>query len=215
LTDTCTDEKGPELAMATAASPDGNIVARVEGPDDIEVRFRPGAFDRYGEEELAHQIERLAQLCWVAFDRERTEKYRQALRLSNEEVAQAEAFPPDERRRHYDEDLNAVRASGTAPSGLLRIQSEALLRWRVQLAPGALRQLNEEQFVAELHAAVRSLFADRMVQITVIKSRYYDLGIPRAWRDMLNNLAEANRAASNQAQVNQLGATRSGVLGRR
>jgi hypothetical protein len=201
--------------MATAASPDGNIVARVDGPDDIDVRFRPGVFGRYAEEELAHQLERLAQLCWVAFDRERTEKYRQALRLSNEEVAQAEAFQPDERRRRYDEDLNAVRASGASPSGMVRIESEALLRWRVQVAPGAVRQLGEEGFLAELHAAVRALFADRMVQITVIKSRYYDLGIPRAWRDMLNNLAESNRAASNQAQVNQLGATRSGVLGRR
>jgi hypothetical protein len=178
--------------MATATSPDGNVQARIGGADDIEVTFRPGTFGWYDEAGLRHQLERLGALSWVAFDRVRTEEYRRALRMSIEELAAAERFPRDARRQRYDADLAAVEATGASPGGLLRIHARGLLHWRVDIDPGALRSLGEQRFVAELNSAVRALFADRSVKITMIKSAHYDLGILRRWQDLLNELAPSS-----------------------
>jgi hypothetical protein len=179
--------------LANATSPDGNIFARIGGADDVEVTFRPGTLHRYDDADLRHQLERLGALSWVAFDRVRTEEYRRTLGLSAEELAAVERVPVDERRRRYDADLAAVEADGESPGGHLRIHAKGLLHWRLDIEPGVARSLGERRFVAELNAAVRKLFADRAVKITVVKCRHYDLGIPQAWRNLLIDLADRGR----------------------
>jgi hypothetical protein len=175
--------------LASAASPDGNIHVRIGRPEDIEVTFSRGAYRRYDEGTLARQLGRLAALGWVAYDRARTEEHRRALGRGTEEFAEDMRYPKDERRQRYDADLAAVEAQGGSPSGLVRVRAKGMLQWRVAIEPGALRRLAEDGFLRELNAAVHALFTDREVQITVIKSRYYDLGIPRKWRELLNDLA--------------------------
>jgi hypothetical protein len=177
------------MTLITTTSPDGQIQARISGPDGIEVAFRRGAFGRYDEPSLSHQLERLCALSWIAHERARTEQLRRTLGRGVQEFAAEQRYPKDERRQQYDADLAEVRAEGTAPSGLIRVQARGMLRWRVDIQPGALRRLGERAFLNELAAAVRALLADRDVKITLIKSRYYDLGVPRPWRDLLNELA--------------------------
>jgi hypothetical protein len=186
--------------LVTAASPDGQIQARISGPDGIELMFSRGSFEQYDEGTLCHQLERLGSLCWVAYDRAHTAKHRRALGMSAEEFANNERHPKDERRQRYDADLTAVEAEGVSPRGLVRVYARGMLHWRVDIERGAARRLGEHRFLSELDAALRMLFEDREVQITVIKSRYYDLGIPRNWRALLSDLA-ASAAESRQSSV--------------
>ncbi|MBO0867409.1 MAG: hypothetical protein J2P15_02490 [Micromonosporaceae bacterium] len=170
--------------LVTAVSPDGGIRARIGRAGDVEMTFVGRAYRTYNEANLAHQLARLGALAWVAYDRALTDEHRGALGQTAEEFAEQERRPKDDRRQRYDADLAAVEADGASPDGWLRIRARGMLRWDVQILSGALR-LPMVEFLAELHAAVRALFADREVKATIVKARYYDLGIPSAWRDLL------------------------------
>lgn len=146
--------------------------------------FVGSAYRTYDEATLAHQLRRLGALAWIAYDRALAEEHRRALGYTAEEFAEQERRPKDDRRQRYEADLAAVEAGGASPGGWLRIRARGMLHWDLQIRPGALR-LAQVEFLAELHAAVRALLAEREVTITIIKARYYDLGVPRAWRDLL------------------------------
>jgi hypothetical protein len=60
--------------------------------------------------------------------------------------------------------------------------------WNVHIEPGAIRRLGERSFLAELHAAVTSLIEDRERKIILLKSIYFDIGIPRRWKDLVAEL---------------------------
>ncbi|BCJ61346.1 hypothetical protein [Micromonospora endophytica] len=60
--------------------------------------------------------------------------------------------------------------------------------WSVHLESGCLRRLGEVGFLAELHSAVQALFADREQKISLVKAKYFDLGIPRRWRELTDQL---------------------------
>ena len=175
------------MVFATAVSPDGRIQARISESGEVELSFGPGVYRRYEESALSHQLERLGQLSWIAYDRARTEELRVALGRTVEEFAEDLRRPKDKQRQRYDADLAAIEAEGVSPSGWLRIKARGVLRWRVEIERGALRALTEHEFLAELETALRTLLAGRETQITLIKARHYDLGIPRAWRDLAND----------------------------
>lgn len=171
--------------LVAATSPDGGIQASINRAAEIEVTFTGSAYRRYNEETMRHQLERLAVLAWVAYDRALTEEHRRTLGYATAEYAEHERRPKDERRQRYDADLAAVEATGLSSGGSLRIRARGMLHWQVHIEPGTLRRLNQVDFLNELNSALHALFVDRELKITVIKARYYDLGIPRAWRDLL------------------------------
>ncbi|WP_341716748.1 hypothetical protein QQG74_22575 [Micromonospora sp. FIMYZ51] len=175
---------------ARAVSPDHNIEARVSPDGQVEVRFQPGTFETYNENQLSYQLSRLGMLAWVAAQRARTEAYRVAQGLTQQEVVQlAQEKPRDPRRERYAEDLATVEGTGVSASGAVRIRTTGMAGWSVQLESGCLRRLGEHGFLADLHSAVRALFADREQKIILIKARYFDLGIPRRWRELTDQLA--------------------------
>lgn len=45
--------------VVSATSPDQNIRAEVTNDTDVRVTFRPGSYNLYDEERLAHQLARL------------------------------------------------------------------------------------------------------------------------------------------------------------
>jgi len=171
--------------FATATSPDRRIRATIDRATQVEVTFADGAYRRYDEDTLGHQLERLGTLARVAYDRAASEEHRRSLGLASDEYADHQRSPQEERRQRYEADLAAVEAGGVSPGGWLKVVSRGLLHWQVLIEPGTLRRVNEDGFLSELHSALRTAFAERELEITIIKARYYDLGIPRAWRDLL------------------------------
>ncbi|MFC6014655.1 hypothetical protein ACFP2T_00390 [Plantactinospora solaniradicis] len=179
--------------VVTVASPDQRIQARVSNYHDIEITFAPGAFDRYDEEHLSHQLGRLGVTTWVAYHRARSEAYRLSQGLSSDELAAAERPTDDPHRRRYEEELNNIEGEGVSPGGAVRIRTWGLMQWNVDVQPGSIQRLGEAAFLGELHSAMKSLLSDREMKIITLKSEYFDIGIPRQWRDLMTELRARNR----------------------
>ncbi len=179
--------------VVSAASPDQNIRARVLNYTEVEVGFRPGAFDSYNEERLSYQLARLGVITWVAYHRGRAEAYKRSLSLSSEELAEAERPSDDPHRRRYAEALNNIEGEGVSAGRVLRIRTKGMMQWTVDIEPGSIARLGEERFLSEIHSAFKALLSDREMKIIVLKSEYFDLGLPRKWLDLMKELQAINR----------------------
>jgi hypothetical protein len=162
--------------VVDASSPDGNISAQVRGRFDISVRFVRGAYGRYVESSLAHQLGQLATLAWTRYRRDYVETVDRFL----EEPVTDTGDPGSDRRRYWER-LEELVANGESPGGYLWIRSRALVRWEFTIADGTLRSLAEEAFVAELTGAVTDLIADYRAQVVLVTDELFDLGLP-SWR---------------------------------
>jgi hypothetical protein len=183
-----------ENMVVTKTSPDERIHARVSNDLNVEIWFEPGAYQWYDESTLSHQLARLAVTTWVEYHRGRSEAYRQSQGLSYEELADAERPTDDPHRRRYEEELNQIEGEGVSAAGTVRVRTRGMMQWTVEIQPGTVGRLSEEAFLAELHSAMKSLLADREVKIISLKSEYFDIGIPRRWRDLMTELKAINRS---------------------
>lgn len=174
--------------VVTASSPDGRIHARVTNDRRVRIWFDPGAYHGYDEKSLAHQLARLGALAWVAFSRGRSEAYRLARGLSHEELAAAERPTDDPHRRRYEEELHRIESEGVSATGAVRVRTRGMTQWAVDIAAGTLGRLDEAAFIDELHSAVTALVRDRDIKIIAVKADYFDIGIPRRWRELWTQL---------------------------
>jgi hypothetical protein len=179
--------------VVSTLSPDRCIRATVSNYTDVEIQFRSGAFDRYDDERLGEQLARLGLTTWVAYHRGRSEAYRRARNLSAEELAAAERPSEDPRRRRYEQQLNAIEGEGVSTDRTLRVRTVGMMRWQVDIRPGTVPGLGERRFLTELRSAWRSLLNDREIKIILLKSEYFDLGIPRAWVEDMKRLRDEVR----------------------
>lgn len=148
---------GPlDRVSAETHSPDGQIIATLTGRDRVRLRFERGAYRRYGEEDLAHQLSQLATRTWVDYQRN-------AFAALSEEIG--ETVRGDERSASqkavkYRDALAAVAARGTSQDGWIEVTSTGLVRWRVRVHNGACTRLSEEEFLDEADSALADLLAD-------------------------------------------------------
>lgn len=178
--------------VVTAVSPDGRITARFGNDLQARVEFRPRTFDDYDEASLAYQLARLGALSAAAFFQRRDEANRLARGMGRDEFDAAKrTSAADARRQAYEQDLRQVEAVGQSPTGAVTIRTVGPLQWEVHIEPGTLRSLGEQRFLAELHAALAALVADRRATISLLKAKHFDLGIPREWRDLTLQLLAA------------------------
>jgi hypothetical protein len=164
--------------VITVTSPDGNIRARIDNAVQVDVEFLPGSFPRYDEPRLARQLARLGVNTFIGFKRGRTEAYRRAYAMSAEEAERAARPSTDPRRVRYEEQLDRLRGEGRSAGGVIEVTTVGMLRWSVDIRPGSIRRLGEEEFLAEIHSALDSLLNDRNLKIIMLKAEHFDLGIP-------------------------------------
>ncbi len=162
--------------VAAAISPDQRIQARVSGGDQVEVWFRSGAYPRYDDDALAHQLAQLATRLWVEYRR----AYFQALSEAVGETIRGDTPTQSPRTLAFRQELAALPLDVTSPGGWIRIRSEGLVRWQIHLARGACRQLTEDDFLAELDRGYRALITEYYQNVLDLKDRLYDLRRPES-----------------------------------
>lgn len=172
-------------------SPDGKIWARVHDYTQLTVGFYPFTYEQYDEPGLSYQLSRLGILTWVAWSRERTDIYRRTVDLTTEEAERA-PWTEDPARRQYDAELNAIEAEGVSAHGALRIRTLGMMQWQVDIEPHTLRRFDQHTFAGEIRSAFEALMADRRRRLIILKSDYFDLGIPRRWRDIMTEARAVN-----------------------
>jgi hypothetical protein len=167
-----------------ASSPDGRIHLDLRGSADLRVSFDPGSYRSYSEERLGHQLSQLGALAWVHYHRAYVEVIDEFLvdpvRVTSTEDAA------------YRDRVEQLSVRGRSPEGALAITSRALLRWDVTVAPGAIGEFTEREFLAELHAAVGDLLADHRARTALLRAEVYGLGLPTRLQEAITSAALAS-----------------------
>lgn len=192
--DDVTDSDLDRRPQLSASSPDGSIWADTTDGTDLRVTFSYATYGRYTDEGLAHQLGRLGQSMWVAFQRSQKEIHER--RSASFRVAVRAPARPDQTpaQAAYARALDEVAAVGRSPDGSITVRTTGALRWAVDLADGTVARLAEGAFVGQLTAAVQAMLADRERRIAALKAEFLDLGVPRRWTDLLDQLRSQNRA---------------------
>jgi hypothetical protein len=162
-----------DLAV-TATSPDGQVSASVQRQGRaVEVSFRPAAYRRYREAQLAHQLNQLATLTFTRYRRQEDEVLAGALGPASADGIQ---------HRRYRDRLARLVAKSSGDG--IRISSRGLVSWEVTLASGLLRRMPEPEFVTEMVGAVARLLDGYTAQALRLKDEIFDLGYPERLRRM-------------------------------
>lgn len=175
----------PDLAerltsiTVTVTSPDANLRARIRGRRFAGLEFRPGAYDRYTETDLAHQLARTATLLFVNRDRA-------VARLTEEAGLTRRREPGDARddaERRYLERVFSLPVVGTGPDERVRFKTNGMARWECRIERGTLRRLDEAEFVAETSGAVADLLWRARKETLLLKDECFGLDIPEYARE--------------------------------
>lgn len=172
----------------STVSPDGNIGIRLTMPLKVELRFAPQTFPRYGEDQLAFQLTKLASMTWSAYQQGKLQAVRRAYGLSEAEFPDSDNFADDLQSRRYQRALSQLELSGTSSGRSVQIHTQAMNQWSVRVGPGAIRELGEEKFLDEINSAIDALLSDREMKTILLKAEYFSLGLPKKWLDLMKEL---------------------------
>jgi hypothetical protein len=159
----------------TATSPDGQISAEVSWEGRVlSLKFRPGAYHRYTEVTVAHQLAQTATLLWTRQRR----YYREIIDATFENPIHDDAPDIDPRQRTYLDRLGKIIAEGASRDNSVRIRTEGMTRWEFTVAEGALRKLPEPEFVTQTSDAVAALLTHHRSQMLLLRDDVYGVVFP-------------------------------------
>jgi hypothetical protein len=158
-----------EQMTVRVQAPSRSVSAQIRGRHDVSVSFAPGFYHRADEHEMETQLAQVGKLLWAA----RTREYNRI--ISDEHQQTIEDSRPTSQRdfEFYDKRENLV-AEGASADDRVRLSVRGMRDWTVAVAPGALRQLPEEEFAAQVAVAARELIADQVAKIRELKVAIYD-----------------------------------------
>lgn len=153
-------------------SPDGRIMARLTNLRSVSVKFREDAFDQYRDDpdSLPPQLAAALNTLWNT--------YRDSV---SELFAEAGGVPDgpdghwDANRRRYRAERDALECVAMSPGRLVKMRCRNRTDFAVKVKPGALDTVEEQQFVAEINAALMGLRVERTRLIADLKDRYFDM----------------------------------------
>jgi hypothetical protein len=153
----------------TGTSPDGSISARILAGELVELVLRPGAYERYTEPELAHQLARTATLLYIGHEREAQRVMRDVGLHRPTDPAQAH----DEAQRQFLRALQTLSAAGSGPNELVAFEISGMAHWRCQIAQGTLQWLPEQEFLSEVSAAAAELLRHSRFEKALLKNEFF------------------------------------------
>lgn len=164
---------GPlDRVSATTRSPDGQITATLTARDQATLRFQPGAYRRYRESELSHQLSQLATHTWVDYQR----SWFAALSEEIGETVRSAGRSTSPKVNGYRAALAEIRARGRSRDGWIEVESTGLVRWQVRVHEGACAELSEEEFIAEAGTALRDVLDGYGAQQRDIRETFLNRG---------------------------------------
>ncbi|MGH8793740.1 MAG: hypothetical protein ACRDXX_13995 [Stackebrandtia sp.] len=146
-------------------SPDADIQARLKAGQLEHLRLRPGAYDSYAERDLERQLARTAVLLYVGHER----GVRRVLDQTNLHFPTEPSQARNEAQRRYLEKERTISVCGSTPRELVRFKINGMAAWRCRIADGALQELTESAFVAEVCAAARDLLRRNKYEKALLK----------------------------------------------
>ena len=159
--------------VVEAASPDTKIRATSVGrANSLEFAFSPGAYTRYDEDVLAHQLARLLAIAYVQY----VHTWRRLVNTAFGRSPNDDGDTSDLRGQRYQRGLEQIVATGTCDGEWLQVTTRCLVNWRFIIAPGSLVHRTEPEFVASMKAAISRVLDSYNAQVFRLKDDIYDLG---------------------------------------
>lgn len=149
-------------------SPDRGISIMVRG-EQVEVRVRPGAYRRYDEPTLAHQLGQLAKVAWTRWRAAYDKVIERHIDGMVDDDLDAEA-------KQYRASLRRLTADGVSEDGSIELRTRGFLDWEVTIAPRTVRQVTEDAFVSRLLSAFSDLRVDHRRKVVVLQDEVYGFG---------------------------------------
>jgi hypothetical protein len=154
-----------------ADSPDRLISGMVGGRMQVEVSLCDGAYRRYTDADLGHQLGQLAAVLWSRYRRE----YDEVTDAYREDGPAPYEQPEDS---DFRERRASLVARGRSRDGRIEASSRGLVRWDVSVTPGTVRALTEAEFLAEVGTAVADILRDWQLKVIVLADEIYGIGVP-------------------------------------
>lgn len=160
----------------TATSPDSQIKAVVRHPGTLTLHFAPGTYAHYDEATLAHQLSQLATLCMAGYVRGYREATGRATTMADDR--------PDPKKREYRRELKELGNYGVSDGNNIKVRATGMMGWEVRIRPGTVARLSGEEFSAEAASALRKLVSQHRREVTKLKDKHFDLGLPKFLRKL-------------------------------
>jgi hypothetical protein len=144
--------------------PGSEIEAELRNRTDVTISFGESVYEFLDERGLERSLASLARLLYAAWLRE----YRAAIDDSALDVT-----PHDQRDYDFLDARSEIAAGGASNDGRIRFSAVGMQDITVEIVPGTVRELTEDQFAARTKEAVTILIQDYMAQVRDLRIRFY------------------------------------------
>jgi hypothetical protein len=147
----------------------GAITGELHDNDRVDLSFPAGCYERFVEPDLAAHLVSLARVMHAEY-------VRQYFRAVSEAFGQTVTKEPTaigRQDRAYAEQRQDLVAEGRSADGRITVTVRGMHAWRVWIAPGTLRTLDERQFAACFGEAAQGLIRDQFASIRALKNHVY------------------------------------------
>ncbi|MGH3662664.1 MAG: hypothetical protein ACRD1T_09640 [Acidimicrobiia bacterium] len=149
----------------TAKSPDGNIECDLVDGRHMEMGFKDGAYKRYSDPALEHQLAGLLTSLWVGHHQAR-------LSVLSEEfdyLPREEHSTADRPSREFAQERKMARAQGRSDSGRITIETVGRSTWSVRVQAGTVSAMDEDGFLQDFWKAFLQTMAEFRHQMAQLK----------------------------------------------
>lgn len=171
-------------------SPDGLIVATARRNQLESCEFSEGAYERYESGNLEHQLERLATLLYVGYERGvSVARGECGLGPRRKDASQVDS----EAERAYIERVYSITVAAAGPRDMVWFATTGMMEWECDISDDALRRLSESEFLSETMSAARAILVKSDHEVALLKDEYFDMRIPKLTAERKRRAADSQR----------------------
>lgn len=145
-------------------APGTDIEAELRDRTDIAIIFGESVYDFADERGLERSLAALARLVHAGWLRQ----YRAAIDESALDIA-----PQDERDHEFLDERSKIEAAGKSGDGRISFTCVGMQEIEVEIVPGSVRELTEDEFASRAQEAVAILIQDYLAKVRALKTRFY------------------------------------------
>ncbi len=156
-------------SVARATTPNEMVFGEVWGEREVRIGFAPGHYHRASTVQMAGDLTKLARLLFVAARKEHNAQL----------MAYAGRLPEGRpallsgRDAEYFGGLDALVVTGVSDDGSVSVTATGQQHYAVEIQPGALDRLSEEQFCWAVGQAANRLIATTEREARALRWRVY------------------------------------------
>jgi hypothetical protein len=147
----------------------GAVTAELFDNDHVDLSFVPGYYGRVDEPALEENLVSLARLMYADYLRQ----YFRAVSAAFEQAVTKDPPAIGWRDKEYVDRRQELVAEGGSADNRITVTVRWMCSWRVRIAPGTLRMLDERRFSTGFGEAAQALIRDQFAGIRALKNHVY------------------------------------------